>query len=115
MACPQDLDICRVRGDTYPFVMVVKDENGLPIDITGFSFSLTVDPSPDPTTTAANLFTLTGSIIDGPNGKVRFSLSSPQADQAPGIYYYDVKMIDTASAERTIVRGEWAFEQDVTK
>jgi hypothetical protein len=115
VACPPTIDICRSRGDTYPFVFTIKDSSGVPIDITGFSFSLAVDPNPDPSTSANNLFVLAGTIIDGPNGRVQFSLSGAQSDQQPQTAYYDLQMTDGTGAKRTVAQGEFRFEQDVTK
>lgn len=109
------LDICRVRGDTGPFQFVVKDSSGTPIDITGFSFLLTVDPNDIPIDASGNLFDLTGTIIDGPNGVFQFTLDATDADQTPAIYFYDVQMTDLASNKRTIIRGQWEVTQDITK
>lgn len=115
MACPPTIDICRSRGDTYPWVFTIKDSDGVAVNITGYSFSLTVDPDREPVNTTNNLFTLAGSIIDGPNGRVQFELSTVQANQTPGIYYYDLSMQDGAGALRTVARGAFEFDQDVTK
>jgi len=118
MACtnlPTALDICRVRGDTFPFEFNVKDENGVAINITGFSFLLTVDPSSEPTDALGNLFQLTGAIVSGPGGVVRFTLSTGQADQTPSEYFYDLQMTDLTAAIRTIAKGGWNVVQDITK
>jgi len=118
MACtnlPTVIDICRVRGDTFPFDFLIKDENATAVDITGFSFLLTVDPSSEPTDALANLFQLAGTIVSGPGGSVRFTLSSLQADQIPDTYFYDLQMTDVSTAIRTVAKGTFSFEQDVTK
>ena len=111
---PTSLTIERIRGDTFPFVFTLSDSSGNPIDITSFTFLLTVDPSEDPPNADNNLFVLTGSIIDAVNGKVEFAPSAVQADNI-GEYFFDVQMTDASSAIRTIVKGPWTFTQDITK
>lgn len=113
--CPMALDICRAINDTFPFRFNVKYEDGSAVDITGFQFALTVDPSDEPAGSGDNLFSLTGTVIDGPNGIVEFGLSAAEADQTPDTYYFDVQMTDAASKVRTIAKGEWTFSPDITK
>jgi hypothetical protein len=112
---PQECDLTRVRGDTFPIRFQIDDEAGVPIDITSYEFLLTVDPQPDPANADNNLFELTGTIDDGPAGEFSFAPSTLQADQTPNTYYYDVQMKDTASAIRTIITGKWIVPQDITK
>ena len=112
---PVSINITRVRGDTFPFSFAIKDSDGNAIDITGYSFILTVDPSDEPPDASNNLFALTGTVTDGPGGIVQFALTAMQADQTPATYYYDVQMTDTSGNIRTIIKGEWAVQQDITK
>jgi hypothetical protein len=112
--CPEDIPICITRGDTVPWTFTIKS-NGVVVDITGYTFLLTVDPSEEPTTSANNLFQLSGTIVNGPAGLVRFAMTTGQANQTPGVYYYDLQMTDGSGAIRTIAEGEFEFEQDVTK
>lgn len=109
-----EIDICRKRGDTFPFTFTVKDSSGTAIDITGFTYKLAVDPSEEPTSNANNIFELTGTVTDGPNGKVQFSLTTGQADNL-GDYFYDLEQTDTGSFIRTIAQGKFQFIQDRTK
>lgn len=112
--CPLEINLCFSRGDTPVFSFTLK-EDGSPIDITGSSFLLTVDPSPAPTGSGDNLFQLTGSIPVGTDGVVQFQATAMQMDLAPGVYFYDVQWTDAASAIRTIIAGEFEIRQDVTK
>jgi hypothetical protein len=114
-AQPTELDICRTRGDTFPIDVLIKQADGTPLNITGASFLLTVDPAPDPISPADNIFQLVGVITDGPGGAVRFTLSALQADQVPNTYFYDLQMTDASTAIRTVARGAFSFDQDVTK
>ena len=117
MANVTEVNICRVRGDTTSFTVTLTTDGTTPIDITGDDVVLTVDPSPAPPTAANNLFTLTGVLTDPTNGVVTFTLTTGEADQAPGTYFYDVQWTDTAGsgAIATVLKGEWQVVQDITK
>lgn len=108
--------ITRKRGDTYADEITVKSKaTGLPINITGYTFTMTLDPEKSPATAANNLYSLTGTIVDAPNGRVEFAPSALQADQTPGQYYYDVQMVDGAGRKRTILLDKYKYEQDISK
>jgi len=107
--------ITRRRGDTYADLITVTDSTGAPIDITGYSFKMTLDPEKSPATAANNLYQITGTILDGPAGRVEFAPSPTQADQVPGTYYYDVQMIDGVGRIRTIALDKYIYTQDITK
>jgi hypothetical protein len=109
------INLERRRGDTYADeFQVISETTGQPIDISaGYTFLLTVDPLEHPPDPAGNLFQLTGSVVDGPNGLVEFAPSDAQADEV-GSYFYDVQMTN-AGRKRTIAAGRYGFVQDVTK
>lgn len=110
---PVSLDICRSRGDTFPFdISITLDSTA--VDITGNTFLLTVDPSPAPTDDTNNLFQNTPAIQDAAGGVIRVTLSSGDAGQTPGTYFYDLQMT-SGSSVRTIAKGQWVVEQDITK
>lgn len=115
MSCPDSYNVCRVRGDTDALLIQLTTDGTTPIDITGSSFKLTVDPQADPSDALANRFQLTGTITDAPNGKVAFAPSTPQADQPPDTYYYDIQWTNAGGTIKTILKGEWKVQQDITK
>jgi len=107
--------ITRRRGDTYADLITVTDSTGAPINITGYTFQLTVDPEKAPATAANNLFSITGTILDAIAGTVEFAPSALQADQTPGTYFYDIQMVDGLGRIRTIALDKWVVTQDITK
>ena len=118
MGCPSEYNFCRVRGDTEAESITITSDGTTPINITGDTFLLTVDPQPEPTSSGSNLYQLTGTIISGPAGTVAFAPSTPQAASAPGVYYYDIQWTRTGSgggAIKTILKGTWTINQDITK
>ena len=108
-------DLTRKRGDTYADEFQIKSEStGLAIDITGYTFLLTVDPEKRPTTDANNLFQLTGSITTALSGLVEFAPSAANTDVL-GTYYFDAQLTDPAGRIRTFDSGKYKLVQDVTK
>lgn len=108
-------DITRKRGDTYADEFIIKSKTTkLPINIAGYTFTLTVDPSKTPADDTNNLYQLAGTILDAANGRVEFAPTAMQADQV-GAFYFDVQMIDGAGRKRTIEGGKYKYEQDITK
>lgn len=112
---PASIDLCRTRGDTTLFTLTITDGSGTAINITGYTITLTVDPSDEPSDATGNLFSLVATVTDGPNGVATFELSAAQADQVPGEYFYDIQMLDTSGRIRTITKGSWDVVQDITK
>lgn len=108
-------DIIRKRGDTYANERTVTSaKTGLPINITGYSFILTVDSMKNPSDELTKQFIINGTILDGPNGSVEFAPLLADVDKV-GEYYYDIQMIDGAGRKRTIDEGSYIFTQDITK
>lgn len=107
-------EIVRYRGDTWPIEMtVLKDD--LPMDITGCTFLLTVDPAKSPVDNTNNLFELTGSIVGDPvDGVIAFEPTEEQVDHI-GNYYYDLQVTDSSLKKRTIAKDRFKFVQDITK
>ena len=112
--CPEEIDLCISRGDTTAWTFTIKSD-GTAIDITGFSYLLTVDPSDEPTGSGSNLFQLTGTLTFPLVGIVSFQMTALQADQTPSEYFYDLQQVDGSGNIRTIAKGTFEFKQDITK
>jgi len=107
------VNFSRIRGDTYPIEVTVTDTDGSPLNVTGATFLLTVDPEESPANATANEFQSTGTIVSAANGTVEFPITTTNADLV-GTYYYDVQMI-LSTVKYTIMRGSITFTQDITK
>ncbi len=113
---PAVLDRVRTRADTWPVLIAIVDANSAAIDVTGFSYTLTVDPEPDPVDATNNLFSQAGTLSTPLSGFVDFPMADPgPGATVPGCYFYDIEQTDTGGEIVTIQKGEWVVEQDVTK
>lgn len=107
-------EIVRYRGDTYPIEMTVLQDD-LPMDITGCSFTFTVDSRKSPADDTTNLFQLIGTIEGDPvNGVVIFEPTDTDVDYV-GKFYYDLQVTDTSLKKRTIAKDRFTLVQDITK
>jgi len=107
--------ISRYRGDTIPDKWIIEDENGVPRDLTGCSAVLTVNRVKNPTSTATQLFQVNATVTAPTTGVAQFFLTSLEADQVPGKYYYDVQLTDADGLVSTIEKGVYRFVQDISK
>lgn len=116
-------DLSWRRGDSYPITLTIKDKSVTPseaIDITGYSFKMTVTTEKDPVDDTSKLFDVVGEVdADQTNnkGKVHFTPSANDTDQLNGKYYYDVEMTDASGNIRTIspYGAKFTLNQDQTK
>ncbi len=107
------------RADSYPIEITVKDKDtGLGIDLTGYSFILSIDSRKEPTDATTLLFAVVG-VVDADQvanaGKVAFTPSIVNTSIDPGKYFYDVQMTDGSGHVRTIKKEKWNLLQDITK
>lgn len=104
----------RKRGDTAPDVVNVTVADG----IAGFSYRMTVNTKRNPSTTVGEeLVTIDGVITasDAEGGTVEFPWTAGDADQAPGLYWYDIEQTDAAGKIKTIAKNKYKFWQDISK
>lgn len=94
---------------------MIKSESGYPVDITGYSFTMSVNTLEAPPNIGTQLFSLAGVITSASGGLVEFAPSALQADQTPGTYYYDIQMTDAGGRIQTLCVGTYTFTQDITK
>jgi hypothetical protein len=110
-------EITWYRGDSYPIELTIKDAStSAVIDITGYSFLLTVDSLAEPPDDTTKVFEVAGVLdADPTTGKVSFTPTSVNTDLAATTYYYDIQMTDISSNIRTIAKNKWKISQDITK
>ena len=120
--CAIEEDLCFHRGDTFVWERVYKDENGNVVDITGFSFVLTVDSRANPDDASTNIFQATATVPVGTDGRLLFQFSvanwtayTTAIGDPPNFAFYDMQQTDTSADLRTIRFGKFRVKQDKTK
>lgn len=115
MAKPQIIDLEYPRGDSFATQFQVVDDDDQPVDITGHTFVMTVDPEPNPPNATNNLFQLSGTIDVAASGLFSVAPSEANTNVALDVYYYDIEMTDPATTKRTIAKGKFTISGDITK
>lgn len=103
MAAPTTIDLKYTRTNSALLLFSLEDAAGVAIDITGFSFTLTVNEEPDGS--GAQIMSLTGTIDNGPAGDFSFAPTTIESTADPEKYRYDVKMTDLGPRDTTIISG----------
>lgn len=107
---PQNIDFARRRLNTYADELTIKSEaTGAVIDITGATFVMYVTTTKNPDSFADAVYSITGTILDGPNGRVEFAPTLLQATQPDSTLYHEVVMTDTATRTRTVAMGKYIY------
>lgn len=109
-------DIEYTRGDTEPIGITIKTSAGLPVDITDWTFKLTVSSEKAPEDDTTQIFQIEGTLdADPATGKVTFEPADGQIDQV-GTFYYDIQRTNGSGKKKTIKRGyKFKVLQDITK
>jgi len=110
-----DKEICWGRGDSDAKGFVIQDSDGVAIDITGFSFKLTVSLDKDPTDQVNEQFSIVGVIGVAASGTVSFAPTTANTNITAGIYFYDIEQTDGSGRIKTVIKGRVKIIQDITK
>jgi hypothetical protein len=106
-------EIKRFRGDTIRMGAVVK-QNKKVMNVDGCTFKLTVDERENPTDSTTRKFQSIASIVDAAAGKISFSFVPSDVDFV-GEFFYDFEMTNIDGEIKTLDKGTFIFEQDITK
>lgn len=93
-------------GDTAAIGFAVRDAAGQPVDVTGYSFRLSVGRARHPASVAELIATFSATVLDGPNGLIGFTPGPTWAAAQPqdfvgGVasYFYDVEQTDSPALD----------------
>ena len=107
--------ICWGRGDSDAKGFVIQDSDEVAIDITGFTFKLTVNSEKAPSDQVNEQFSIVGALVDALTGKVAFAPLTSDTDITPGTYFYDIEQTDSGSRISTLIVAKALIVQDITK
>lgn len=110
-------ELTKFRGDTKPIAFKLWSDQaaGIALNITDYTFKLTVDPEEEPEDATNNLFSLDGQITEATDGEFQFEPTALNMDQTPGEYYYDLQIIDASGYIETQFVKKFIIKQDITK
>lgn len=111
-------DIVMTRGDSYPLILTIKDsDTNQPINLTGYSFKLTVTKDRDPVDSSSKIFEVIG-VVDpdqiNNTGKVSFTPSTTDTSIA-GKFYYDIQLTYNNVVYTINNKNKFIILQDHTK
>jgi len=114
------LDLVIEQGATFGMTITVKDANGTPVNITGYTFRGKIKESAQDAS-AVEEFTCT--ITDAVNGVFTVGLTAAETaeltatgdtyDEYSG-YVYDVEMVDAATLVTRLLNGAVSVSPEVT-
>jgi hypothetical protein len=108
---PANYDLLIYRGDYFPMTITMRDNNGNPLDLSGFTPAATIRANHSSGTEYAFEATLPG----GP-GVVSLVLNSDvSALLTPGSYVWDYQLTDANSNVRTYITGDVTVYDEVTR
>lgn len=108
-------DVCWGRGDSDAKGFVIQDDAGVAVDITGFTFKMTVNSDKNPVGQVNEQFSVNGVIGVAASGTVSFAPSISDTDIAPDKYFYDIEQTDAGGLIKTLIKGKCEIVQDITK
>jgi len=110
-----DTSIKMFKRDTENIVVTVKDSDGVAIDITGYTFWLTIKTLEAQADSDAVLQKEITTHTNPTGGITTFPITSAESGAIEvGDYQYDIQMKSAANDISTLVRGTFIIEQDIT-
>ncbi|MFX1499386.1 MAG: BppU family phage baseplate upper protein [Promethearchaeota archaeon] len=104
------------KGDTVEFNITVRDDDGNPINITGFTFifTLTLNGLNEDISPIIQITETTH--IDPINGITRITIPSSQTDTLNiGDYIFSIRFVDIGGSQKTLDRSNFIVQGDVTR
>jgi len=88
-----------------------------PIDITGFTILMQVRSSAESVDVLLEISTENGrATVSGPEGKIDIFVSSADTtDLVPGMYVYDLDLIDPSGDSQRIIQGQFEVTAEVSR
>lgn len=106
------INLSFARGDNKTVRLTVTDSASAAVDLSGLTLRLSVHTTDEPVDITTEVFLLTGTVTDGPNGVVEFKPTTTQAMQTPEEYFYDIQLTLSDSTRLSIVVGTWTYVAD---
>lgn len=104
------------RGDSLELsVPVTYQSDGTAFDLTGYTAKFTAKSVPSKADSTAAI-SVDGTISSPSTGIITFSIAPDDTDINPGVYWYDVQIVDTGNSKVfTVVKDKLTIVEDVTR
>lgn len=103
-----------IRGDDVTLNLTCKDNDGNPIDITGYTVFFTVKENINDPDADAVISKQTTSHSNPTAGITTIDLSETDTDQCEAVYDYDFQLKDSSNKISSTIRGPFEVVRDVT-
>lgn len=105
------------QGATFTLQVTYKDENGAPINLTGYTAAMQIRQNYND---SAALITLTspsdGIVITGATGTINITISAEQTGSLDeGFYVYDLEITATNNVITRLIQGQFTVSPEVTR
>lgn len=104
------------RGDDWTLKFTFTDTDGVPINITGYTFWMTLKSDPDAVDPGSAQVTATSGSPDAANGILYVTIPKAQTNSlTPGTYNYDLQQKDASNNVQTVLLGKVKVAKDITR
>jgi len=104
------------RGDTQVYRLILKKEDGTPVDLTGSSVWFTIKRNVKDLDTEAIVQKKVDNHVDPSNGITEIKLEPSDTNTAtPGQYVYDFQLVKPNGDVKTLLAGKVKILADVTR
>lgn len=101
-------------GDSFARTVTVKDSDGNAVDLTGWTFYLTIKEEKTDADGDA-VFQNSYTAATPSSGQVDITLDASDTDDLLGDYWYDIRYKDDTGFVDTILNGVFRFDQNITE
>lgn len=112
---PADVDFIFNEGDDEDFNITREKDDGTAIDISNWTFWLTIKKDPETADSNAAVQKEVTNHTSPSNGQTQISLTSSDTDGLQGRYEYDMQYTTDAGRVKTFMDGQMYFGADVTE
>jgi hypothetical protein len=114
MATAANIDFREERGDSWTQTLAFEDDNGDPVDLSGWTIFFTLKESRAVDDADAAISKDVTTHDDAGNGQTSISLSASETADLGGRYAYDISVEQVDGTVKTISEGSFTFLEDVS-
>lgn len=114
-ATPTTQNFTTYRGDDFIINLTFQDDEGDPVDITGWTVFFTLKDDKDLLDSQAIVQKTITVHVDPTDGISQVHVTNTETSTLVGTFYYDLQYKDDHAVVRTLTEGTVTFFEDVTR